>query len=99
MKAPENEFEERIFEDIEPLHKYLLGIAVYIDPDSASMSNTFFSHEHAFVYGVGSYAKKYGVSIVSRDSLKPNGTWSNDITEKVIKLSEMIEEKFPEKVK
>lgn len=98
LKAPENEFEERIFEDIEPLHKFLLGIAVDIDPDSASMSNTFFSHSHAFVHSVGSYAKKYGVAIVSRDSLKPNGTWSKDITKEVIKLSEMIEERFPKEV-
>lgn len=99
MKTPENEFEERVFKDIDPLHKYLLGIAVYVDPEAAVWSSTFFSYDHSFVYIIGTYAKKYGVSIASRDSLKPNGTWSKDITEEVIKLSEMIEERFPEKVK
>lgn len=97
MQAPQNEFEERVFENIEPLHKYLLGIAVDINPEHM-LPLTYFSHSLAFVYSVGTYAKKYGVPIVFRNSLKPNGTWSKDITKEVIKLSDMIEEKFPDKV-
>lgn len=95
--SPENEQEERVMADIAPLHKYLYAIAVdsgYEEIDLTYLRKVTDDSSVMWTMYLGEYAKKTGVKLVDRASVRRNGTWGKDMTKAIIKNAAKIRRRY-----
>jgi hypothetical protein len=86
---PKNEQEERLFGVITPLNRYLLAIVIEDDIlDGVDLTMEWLARaadDSALmkVMVLGVYSKQHGIPLVERRSIKPNGTWSADVSKPI----------------